>query len=656
MAGILSFKTVKKCGLDAHHYEAHHITKAYLQTFSILLVGVLLIAFANFSTLINAAKGYLWYFPLSYTVIMLPTGLLCIGYLGLLAWHGYRAANDQGNLYLIKLNLATLVAIFIGTLIDWLSIFMTGLFYAQDRSGFTGGVHNAFAYVATYWSEASFKYLLLAMIAGIAAIQIFIKRIAGNGHKTTQTSGKFGSAKFADIRYLKEHDLLSQDKSRGAGKLIVYGEMERQYIGDNEIQPRLVVAPQRTGKSTSVSIPFALDCTYNLFVLDVKGELFLTTYKERLAWGKKPIVVDVFGVLEQFGDFSEYVVKGCDPLNIDFDNPMQRERYLEALCDALIIIDDFDTNKHFIDAAYDIIRGILEAFIGKGYTLKYVYDRVILKPGINLVEYLEELNSDLESRYLRSAIAYLRKASDKERSGMETTILRSFKWLVSQTAADFFDQPGLNIDDFVHGNSDIFVVMPVDMIEPYARVVRLIVSMIGSAISRSPINKLYKYYPFLLDEIAQLQYFPYVEKMIETGGGYGIRVIALFQSLKQIHLYKKPDLFESMPVKQFFETDDIPTMDWIKRLGGTQTIQTESMGESMNNRAGLLKMGNNSTSSSVQETGVSLIHDDQIRCMPKDEQWLFLKGHRPIKCKKVTYYENRRYQGRFKNNPIEVRE
>lgn len=76
----------------------------------------------------------------------------------------------------------------------------------------------------------------------------------------------------------------------------------------------------------------------------------------------------------------------------------------------------------------------------------------------------------------------------------------------------------------------------------------------------------------------------------------------------------------------------------------------------MNNRAGLLKMGNNSTSSSVQETGVSLIHDDQIRCMPKYEQWLFLKGHRPIKCKKVTYYENRRYQGRYENNPIETRQ
>ena len=339
------------------------------------------------------------------------------------------------------------------------------------------------------------------------------------------------------------------------------------------------------------------------------------------------------------------------------DSDIDRERYVLALCDALIMFEAANaSDNHFTDAAYGIMRGLLDGFLNQGYSMKHVYDRIVLQPGKEFVGILKDINNDLKSRFLLTGIAYLEKAGDKERGSMETTILRCFDWLAGGTMANFFDQGRFPVEQFVEGNSDIFLVLPPDMIKRYSRVVRLVISTAGSKILRTPVSKLHKRYPFLIDEIAQLKYFPYIEEMIEVGGGYGIRVIAIFQTLSQVREYKKADLFENMQVKHFFATTDIKTMDWIKRLGGTKTIKNISSSESTNQKRKFLSSPENlGTSTSEQEVGTTLIHDDQITTMPVDEKWLFISKKRPIKCKKIYYFEDPRYAGKYQDNQIETR-
>jgi type IV secretion system protein VirD4 len=54
-----------------------------------------------------------------------------------------------------------------------------------------------------------------------------------------------------------------------------------------------------------------------------------------------------------------------------------------------------------------------------------------------------------------------------------------------------------------------------------------------------------------------------------------------------------------------------------------------------------------------QETGVDLIPINEIRELGVDDQFIFMHGLPPIKCKKVRYYQHPYFKDKFDKNPIE---
>lgn len=93
-------------------------------------------------------------------------------------------------------------------------------------------------------------------------------------------------------------------------------------------------------------------------------------------------------------------------------------------------------------------------------------------------------------------------------------------------------------------------------------------------------------------------------------------------------------------------------MKWIQELGGKTTVLTENLSQ----QSSYAMKGNQksiSESRSVSETGTDLIHFDQMREMPANEQFFFIKGMRPIRCKKAFYFQEPIYQEKFDENPLE---
>ena len=110
-----------------------------------------------------------------------------------------------------------------------------------------------------------------------------------------------------------------------------------------------------------------------------------------------------------------------------------------------------------------------------------------------------------------------------------------------------------------------------------------------------------------------------------------------------------------MPIKHFLGSDDIKTLKWIQELGGKTTVLTENI--SRNHQPGQKnRKASQSESHSLSETATDLIHFNDIREMPDDEQYVFIKGMRTIRCKKVYYYTEPSYEGRYDINPIENRQ
>jgi type IV secretion system protein VirD4 len=99
-------------------------------------------------------------------------------------------------------------------------------------------------------------------------------------------------------------------------------------------------------------------------------------------------------------------------------------------------------------------------------------------------------------------------------------------------------------------------------------------------------------------------------------------------------------------------------MQWIQTLGGKKTILTRTLSNQEGDTKQEMQLIGGSISSSIgesiQETGVDLIHLNQIRELKEEEQLIFMQGMRPIKCKKVRYFEHPFFKDKFDENPIEA--
>jgi type IV secretion system protein VirD4 len=267
--------------------------------------------------------------------------------------------------------------------------------------------------------------------------------------------------------------------------------------------------------------------------------------------------------------------------------------------------------------------------------------------------------SELSGR-AAAAANQISRVGANERGSILSTSYRQVDWIGDKNMQKTLMDSTFDLRDFLKGNMDIYVVLPQEQVREHSRLMRILLSLLKYLIlSADPDELPHKKMLFLLDELAQLGYCPDVEEFIEVLRSRGVVIWTVFQSNDQIELYKKPDLFRGMPMKQIFTLDDVPTMRWIQALGGKESVITQSFSKQKGHswRESGLATGHSShtEASSRHETGVDLIQLSDIREMPNDEQIIFIHGQKPVRCKKAFYFEHPFFAGKFDENPLERR-
>ena len=338
-----------------------------------------------------------------------------------------------------------------------------------------------------------------------------------------------------------------------------------------------------------------------------------------------------------------------------------RDRYISALaasiCGGEHAVKN-GTEAHFMENAQIIIEGILDYYTTLNKCNPDVMNLVALHDWwLNVV--CDAKSKELDgmrdgSSKAQAAFAQLAVAGKDEAGSMKTTIYRQLQWLRSSNIRKSFLGDEISIEDFASGSCDIYVVLPEDMVKTYSRMVRMLMALIKVQIIQAEPSQLKDDYCFVLDELGQFGYCPDVEQVIATLRARGVKVWASFTTVGQIDVYQDEATFRGMPVKHFMGSDDIKTLDWIQKLGSKTTVLTEHVSKSVSN-ASKSAGSNVSNNYSIAETATDLIHFNHVREMSEDEQFVFIKGMRPICCKKTYYYKEPIYQGRFNSNPIEER-
>lgn len=399
----------------------------------------------------------------------------------------------------------------------------------------------------------------------------------------------------------------------------------------------LTVAPTRAGKGIGAIIPNLLTTPKSVVCIDPKGENAQVTVQARRAAGQTVFVLDPWAIV---GDApaSFNPLSWLDPASEDVAEDVA------LLADALVYDPPGTSGDvHWNEEAKALIGGLLLhiATLPPGKRTMGTLRDFLTLPADRFAKLLAEMQASTAAFGLvaRAANRMLSK-SDREAAGVLSSAQRHTHFLDSPKMQRVLQTGELRLEHLKQWPTSVYLVLPPDRLGAYGRWLRLMVSLIITAMARAPGDRKVL---FLLDEFAALGALPAVETAMGLMAGYGIQLWPILQDLNQLRgLYgvKAGTFLSNAAVLQAFGTADHETAKHLSDLLGQSTITVASYGAGTSSRDGDFLHDSHSNNQNVSETGRALLMPDEIRRMPGHQQLLFVQGQPPIRARKVRYFED----------------
>jgi len=330
------------------------------------------------------------------------------------------------------------------------------------------------------------------------------------GHGFEGVSDSHGSARFAtkaeraSLVHASSGLLIGRDPDTGA--LL-------RYAGPAHL---LTMAPTRTGKGVGTIIPNLLTLERSILCIDPKGENAMITAKARDRFG--PVhILDPFGV-------TGLPTSAFNPVaRLDPEHPDAMEE-ANALAEALVQDAPGETGEaHWNEEAKALLSGLIlqiaAAEPSERRNLSTLREYLTLAPeGFSELLKRMQQSSDAHGLIARAANRHLGKA-DREAAGVLSTAQRHTHFLDSPRMGLVLSRSDFAFADLKHRTTTIFLVLPPDRLETYARWLRLMLTAGLTAMARES-SQSREPVLFLLDEFASLGRLPAIERAMGLMAGY----------------------------------------------------------------------------------------------------------------------------------------
>ncbi len=477
---------------------------------------------------------------------------------------------------------------------------------------------------------------LVGLAGGLAGAAV--AGLAWRRRNAPIVSGVHGSARMADGG---EVDALFK---RPAG-LIVGKARAGWFFRHDGPGHLLTVAPTRSGKGVGAVIPNLLDAKRSVLVIDPKGENARVTARRRETFGSVH-VLDPFGVSGRpTAAFNP--LAGLQPDSLDLAEDAQ------VLADALVQDPPGQGGEaHWNEEAKALIAGLILYVVCEEpearRTLPVVRELLTLPPRA-FQDLLDRMADSAGARGLvaRAANRQLGKA-DREAAGVLSSAQRHTHFLDSPRMAQVLERSDFRFADLKAGVASVYLVLPPDRLDAYARWLRLMVAQALTDMARSD-AKPPSPVLFLLDEFAALGRLEAVERAFGLMAGYGVQLWPILQDLHQLKsLYRERwgTFLSNAGIVQVFNVADVETAEWVSKSLGKATIATQHVAATVTaNPKGLFATRGNSTS--IQLTGRELMTPDEVMRLDPALAILLPQGQRAAVTTKVRYYDDPAFKGLF---------
>jgi len=475
----------------------------------------------------------------------------------------------------------------------------------------------------------------IAASGGIAAMVIAIIMSVWRA-KEAQNVTTYGSARWADKREVRRAGLLGPDG-------VVLGRLDGHYLRHNGPEHVLCFAPTRSGKGVGLVIPTLLTWPYSTIVHDIKGENFHLTSGFRATFGSvllfdptNPASAAYNPLLEiRRGDYEVRDAQNIADILVDPEGALERRNHWEKTSHSLLV----GAILHVLYAEADkTLAGVANFLSDPSREIEVTLNAMLAAP--HLGERVHPV--------VASAARELLNKSENERSGVLSTTMSFLGLYRDPVVAKVTGRSDWRIRDLVDEDRPIslYLVIPPSDIARTKPLMRLVLNQIGRRLTESlDTERRRQKLLLMLDEFAALGRLDFFESQLAFMAGYGIRSFLITQSLNQLERAYGPNhaILDNCHIRIAFSTNDERTAKRVSDALGTATEM-----RAMKNYAGhRLSPWLGHLMVSRQETSRPLLTPGEVMQLSPNEAIVMISGMRPVRARKVRYYEDPQFQSRI---------
>ncbi len=458
-----------------------------------------------------------------------------------------------------------------------------------------------------------------------------------------------GDARFATRRELAAAGLLGD---RG----IILGRVGRRCLMLAGQKGVALAAPPRAGKGTGVVIPNLLNWPDSLICGDIKRENWTLTAGFRAASGQECHLFDPFS---EDGRTSRW-----NPFFYVSEDPVRRVNDLQRIAE-MLYPDPPNVDPFWTASARSLFLGIA-LYLFETPSLPKTIGEVLRQGmasddegfGHHWKRVIEGRNSGkfpLSPQCVRALYDVIDLAPVTASSIRKTFTSRLDLWLNpildAATSGNDFDLRELRRKPL-----SIYVGVNPDDLHRLRPVLALFFQQaIGLQTRTLPEHDptLKRQVLMLLDEFTALGRIPIIAESISYLPGYNVRVLLVIQTPAQLREVYGPNgaetMMKSLAARIVFTPKDIADAREISDELGNTTVKVKTLSRPLMDFSDA--KGRRQRSVSVSEQRRALLLPQEVKDLGAEQAIIFHEGLRPIRCRKIRYFQDRRFTGRLLQPP-----
>lgn len=509
-----------------------------------------------------------------------------------------------------------------------------------------------------------------------------------------------GTARWATKSELKEMNVYSSI-SEG---VVIGCDKNGEILRNNGVEHLLLAAGTRQGKGINTAIPTGLNWTDSMIITDIKGELWGITAGYRQEVLKQKVLY--FNPVDM-----ENISCSYNPLDFINIGTFKEIQDATVIAQTLVDIEGKSESDHWTGSAINFLIGVLlhvkyanpNANLGDVVDFLNPLDMPLMchiadilafpregeeEPRVNesfdhlkhfenkeLFKEIHEKNT-LTHPTVAQKFSAIFTTPDKERGSIISSTNKKLETFLDPLIRKHIKKSDFKVQDLMDERVTLYLVIPPESINRCRPLLRLIITQMIYGLTNTMKfenkkktfkdiiygsiknfkEKIEEYIIikhkknrilFMLDEFPTLGKLEIVENSMSYIAGFGLKVLLIIQSLKQLEkIYGKTNSFKANCSIQIYLTpNEIEDAEKISKTLGNKTVRIFTK-----QTKGVFDFFPNKTENLI---GRPLMTASEIMVMPYENLLIFITGKRPIYGKKLMYFKNKKYLSKLYLTPKE---